>query len=208
MTRNLSFADMMGRRMSFTLQSVRVWPLRGPQAKAKADVGRIYREQADFIWRSARRLGLDEAAAEDATQEVFLVVQRRIGELVDERGIRTWLYRILRNVVRNVRRADERRRLDRRAEVVEAIEAAPASSRQQPEQLAEARAAREVLYAVLAELDEGPREAFILAELEGMTGPEIATATGVKLNTVYARIRRGRAQFEGALSRRKTEEQE
>jgi RNA polymerase sigma-70 factor (ECF subfamily) len=45
------------------------------------------------------------------------------------------------------------------------------------------------------------REVFVMAEVEGFTAPEIADALGAKLNTVYSRLRLGRAQFERALAR-------
>ena len=41
----------------------------------------------------------------------------------------------------------------------------------------------------------------MLTELEYLTAPEIAEATGAKLNTVYSRLRSARALFERALKR-------
>jgi RNA polymerase sigma factor (sigma-70 family) len=45
------------------------------------------------------------------------------------------------------------------------------------------------------------REVFVLAELEGLTAPEIAETLGIKLNTVYSRLRVARERFWVALAR-------
>jgi RNA polymerase sigma-70 factor (ECF subfamily) len=60
-----------------------------------------------------------------------------------------------------------------------------------------------VLHTFLDGLDEGLREAFILSELEQMTAPEVAAATGVNLHTVHSRIRTARQQFEQMVARQR-----
>jgi RNA polymerase sigma-70 factor (ECF subfamily) len=40
-----------------------------------------------------------------------------------------------------------------------------------------------------------------MAELEGMSVPEIAELVGVNVNTVYSRLRAARKEFEQALAR-------
>jgi RNA polymerase sigma-70 factor (ECF subfamily) len=57
------------------------------------------------------------------------------------------------------------------------------------------------LWALLAELDEPKREVFVLAEVEEMTMPEIASALEIPLNTAYSRLRAARQAFEAALAR-------
>jgi len=73
------------------------------------------------------------------------------------------------------------------------------------EHLAE-REARRVLHALLAGLDDDKRAVFVLAELEQMSAPEIAEATGLKLNTVYSRLRLARAEMDKALERHRARE--
>ena len=53
----------------------------------------------------------------------------------------------------------------------------------------------------LDELDEPQRIVFYLADIEGLTAPEIVAAVGVNLNTVYARLRLARKRFERAMAR-------
>lgn len=54
----------------------------------------------------------------------------------------------------------------------------------------------------LSRLDDAQRVVFVLADIEGMTAPEIAAATGAPTNTVYSRLRLARAKFERALQAR------
>jgi RNA polymerase sigma-70 factor (ECF subfamily) len=49
---------------------------------------------------------------------------------------------------------------------------------------------------LLAKLDAERREVLLLVDVEGYTVPEVATATGVNLNTLYTRLRSARQQFE------------
>ncbi len=53
----------------------------------------------------------------------------------------------------------------------------------------------------LAEQPSDQREVFVLAELEGLSGPEIAAALGAKLNTVYSRLRLARRHFARVVKR-------
>jgi RNA polymerase sigma-70 factor (ECF subfamily) len=68
------------------------------------------------------------------------------------------------------------------------------------EQASSAEALR-LVDAFLASLDADKRNVFILAELEQMSAPEIASALSVKLNTVYSRLRAARQAFSEMLER-------
>ena len=61
----------------------------------------------------------------------------------------------------------------------------------------------DLLDRVLEQLLDEQRVVFVMAEIEQFSVPEIATALGVKLNTVYSRLRLARAHFERALTRQR-----
>jgi len=164
-------------------------------AEPPGDLARIYEEHFDFVWRSARRLGVPDSAVDDVVQEVFIVVHRQLASFEGRSSMKTWLFGILRNVVLRQRRSWARRREEALEESAVAADAAPAD-----EHLAE-REARRVLHALLAGLDDDKRAVFVLAELEQMSAPEIAEATGLKLNTVYSRLRLARIAFTRAIAR-------
>ena len=154
----------------------------------------VYERHFDYVWRSLRRLGVPEGAVDDALQEVFLVVHRRLPEFDGRASIKTWLFAIALRIAPQYRRAARRGEVD--------LDLEPASTAMGPDEaLASARAAR-TLYAILDELEEARREVFVMAELEELPAKEIADLTGAPLNTVYSRLRLARRDFNAAVARR------
>lgn len=160
----------------------------------------IYDAHFDFVWRTARRLGVPESAADDVVQDTFVVLHRRLGEYDGETPLRRWLMGIVTRVV-----ADHRRRYRRKDAACvphpEESERALASNAPEPSAEAEQAEAVRLLDALLAELDEDKREVLVLAQLEEMTVPEIAELLDANVNTVYARLRAARRDFDAAYAR-------
>jgi RNA polymerase sigma-70 factor (ECF subfamily) len=163
----------------------------------------VYDEWFDFVWRSARRLGVDEAAVDDVTQDVFLVVHRRLSDFEGRSSLKTWLFSITLRVVSDWRRT--RRRKGGLSPLPEDDALAGRESIEPARQLEKAEAVR-LLHRLLDELDDDKRAVFVLAELEGQTAPEIATALDIPVNTVYSRLRVARERFEAALARHQARE--
>ncbi len=161
---------------------------------------RLYNAHFDFVWRSLRRLGVPEASVDDALQDVFVVVHRRLGEFGGHSSIKTWLFGIALRVT-----SDYRRTLRRKGghEPLDEAVADPAPGPQEKAANAEMLA---LLDRALDLLDDDRRAVFVLAELEQMSAPEIAEALGTKLNTVYSRLRLARQDFERALVTLRREE--
>ena len=172
---------------------------RAPSARSVEvpDFEGVYERYFDFVWRTARRLGCPEAALDDAAQDVFVVVHRKLPEFEGRSSLKTWLYAITRRVVSDHRRKHQRRRP---AETPFRDERAPCAEAS-PQELAARQQAAMLLHAFLDSLPDEQREVFVLAELEQMTAPEIAEATGAKLNTVYSRLRLARRALERVVAR-------
>ena len=175
--------------------------LEQPAAGPPGDLAGIYEQHFDFVWRSARRLGVPDSAVDDIVQEVFIVVHRQLASFEGRSSMKTWLFGILRNLVLRQRRSWVRRGREEALEESE-VETGEAGA---DERLAESQA-RRVLHGLLAQLDDDKRAVFVLADLEQMSAPEIAEATGLKLNTVYSRLRLARAEMERALERHRARE--
>jgi RNA polymerase sigma-70 factor (ECF subfamily) len=167
-------------------------PARPRQEASDLAVEEIYREHHEFVWRTIVRFGVDAPAADDAVQEVFLAMARRLHEFEGRSSMRTWLFAIAMRVAQRLRRTESRHR--RRVEAYERSE--PAGSE---DPYARSDAAQ-LLHRLLAELDDDRRAVYILAELEGMTAPEIGAMLGVKVPTVYTRLRAARRSMEDALA--------
>jgi RNA polymerase sigma-70 factor (ECF subfamily) len=149
----------------------------------------LYREHFDFVFRNLRRLGVVDAAVDDALQDVYLVVLRRIEEFHDTHA-KAWLFAILLRVAGNYRRSQRRRGPTRllQEEQLPAAEAGPFES-------AAREQARKVLHCFLDSMEPNRRAVFVMAELEQMTAPEIARAISANLNTVYSWLRVARLEF-------------
>lgn len=152
----------------------------------------LFRAHFNFVYRNLARLGVPPSAVEDAAQEVFVVVLRR-GESAE--SMRGWIFGIVRRIAWRYRRGSARRV---RLEHALTVTAPPPTDG--PAAVAE-REARVLLDGFLERLDEDKRAVFLLAELEQMTGPEIAKALSVKENTVYSRLRAARQAFDRTFSR-------
>ena len=162
----------------------------------------VYETYFPFVWRSVRRLGVDESGVDDSVQEIFVVVYRRLPEFEERASIRTWLYGIVLRVVRHHRRTLRRKpaQLGGSATGPDVETVVDAVDRGPHEQAAKSEAVR-VLHALLDEMDDEKREVFVLAELEQMTVPEIAETLDVNLNTAYSRLRAARREFDQAVHR-------
>jgi RNA polymerase sigma-70 factor (ECF subfamily) len=157
---------------------------------------RIYREHFVFVWRTLRALGVPRPALDDAAQEVFLVAHRR-GEAFEGRSsIKTWLFGIAVRLAANIRRAAKRR------PTTDALPPSLQTDTPDPEQRAARAEATRFVERFLADLDDGPREAFIACVLEEMSAPEAARALGVNVNTVSSRLRFAKMRFSAALAKR------
>lgn len=165
-------------------------------AVAVPSLAEIYDRHAAMVFRALRALGVHEASLDDAVQDVFLVVHRRLGEFEGRAAITTWLYGIARRVA-----SEHRRRRPLGTGQQDALAAMPDAGPAPDQTVARRQAARAVLE-ILDEMDAEKREVFALMELEQMSAPAVAELLGVPLNTVYSRLRLARARFEQALARR------
>ena len=153
--------------------------------------------RAEFvpIWRLLRRIGIGFAEAEDATQQVFLVVARKWNE-VPESKTRRFLYGTALRIAANARRAFKRRR---EAPDDEAINAATRAGTQEDE-LCRRRACA-LLDELLAQLPPELRSVFVLSEIEQFSNAAIAELEGIPKGTVASRLRRARLEFYALLER-------
>jgi RNA polymerase sigma-70 factor, ECF subfamily len=154
----------------------------------------VYAAHVAFVWRVLRTFGVAEPQLEDAVQDVFVVVHRRLAEWEGRAAITTWLFAIARRVA-----SAHRRRVggDRTEPLVDE----PAGSADTFAALSRAQASATV-FAILQELDEDKRIVFALVELEQLSVPEVAKLLDVKLNTAYSRLRLARQAFELAARAR------
>ena len=154
----------------------------------------------ETVWRSLRRLGVPEAGADDAAQQVFVVASRRLDEITVG-GERGYLLGIALRVASDARRTIARRRevsIDRE---LSSSSSAVAGSRQ-PDEALEQKRALATLAALLDEMPDQLREAFVLFELEELNAAEVAQVLDVPVGTVASRVRRARERLRESLAKR------
>jgi RNA polymerase sigma-70 factor (ECF subfamily) len=125
------------------------------------------------------------------TQQAFVVALERVADIWPG-SERAFLIGTALRIARSLRRASARYHLDTQLEE-RLIQTGPL-----PEKNA---STLELLDRVLAQLDDGLVEVFVLFDIEGMSGPELARALGIPEGTVASRVRRAREAFRAAAQR-------
>jgi RNA polymerase sigma-70 factor (ECF subfamily) len=149
----------------------------------------LYDEHFDFTWRVLRYLGLRTNSIDDAAQELWLVVHRRLAEFEARSDVHTWLFGIARNVARNHRRGLVRHGPN------ESLPDELRASSPDPEALHSARETWSSVLSFLDSLSDQDRAIFAGNLVECLSAAETATAVGVEVAIVYQRVRVLRRKF-------------
>lgn len=163
------------------------------------DLAAVYEAHFRYVWRCLRSLGVRDAHLDDALQDVFVVVQRRLADFDGNAELRTWLYAIGLRVARKYRDRARREPASLEAEREQTPEL-PAAPNDAPD-AAIARERLALARRALGALDDEKREVFVLARIEQMSAPEIAEVVNIPLNTVYSRLRAARLAFDAEIAR-------
>lgn len=148
----------------------------------------LHRLHFPFVHRMASRLGTPAAELDDVCQEVFLVAFENLDRF-KEGQLASWLYRITSNVVTGRHR---RRRV--REGLFALWGKSPEGSRSPEEQLG-AKQAEDGVARTLQRMAPKKREVFVLFEIEGLSGGEIAELVGCNVATVWTRLFHARKEF-------------
>jgi RNA polymerase sigma-70 factor (ECF subfamily) len=156
----------------------------------------------DSLYGTALRLTRRPPDAEDLVQDTYLKAFRSAHQFERGTNLKAWLFTILHNTYRNMRRHDGRNPVDVDSEAVDRA-ADGAGDRDTPEQLLSRATLDADLQAALDALPEAFRQAVWLRDVEELSYAEIASVLDVPIGTVMSRISRGRrALFEGLQARR------
>lgn len=143
-----------------------------------------------FLTRTLR----DQAWAEDLTQETLLRALRHAAHYDPRWPLRTWLFRIARNLALDLLR-QESARGERDRMVGDPPNAPPAVI------TAEHHEFQLALEQALQQLPEGFRTVFVLRDGENLAYEEIAAVLGISVKTVSSRLHRARQQLRALLGR-------
>jgi RNA polymerase sigma-70 factor (ECF subfamily) len=157
----------------------------------------------DSLYGTALRLTRRAADAEDLVQDTYLKAFRSSSQFARGTNLKAWLFTILHNTYRNMRRHDGRNPVEVDSEVVESAQSTDANgaASETPEQLLTRATLDADLQAALDALPGTFRQAVWLRDVEEFSYAEIAAMMDVPIGTVMSRISRGRRMLYERLAR-------
>ncbi len=185
---------MLTSSSNFSSHGVETWPQsKSNQIEFEAGSSVSFAQLYDAWFRDVRRwvraLGAPVADADDLAQEVFIIVRRKLPDFRSG-NFPGWLFRITQRTVRDLRRKAWFRHSQLQAATQE-LDDLPANGAE-PSEAYERVESFEVLARLLARMSPKRREAFLLFEVEGYSGEEIAALKQIPLATVWTRLHHAR----------------
>jgi len=163
----------------------------------------LMRRYNQRLFRVARSVLKDEAAAEDVMQQAYVNAYQHLAQFAGRARFSTWLTKIAFHEA--LARARRRNRYQEAGDMSDKYESADerfASSELDPEQQALSGELREALEAALDDIPEVYRSAFVLREVEGLNTTEAAGCLGVSEDVVKTRLHRARSLLRTQLFER------
>ncbi len=133
------------------------------------------------------RLGGPRVDAEQAAQEVFIVLLRRLGTIDGPEKLSAWLFAVTRRVLAQQRRLAWGARWEPEADA-DRLGGGPSPGHAAVDSASIGVAVR----AMIAELPPPLREVLVLCDLDERTDDDVAALLGVPAGTVKSRLRRAR----------------
>lgn len=152
----------------------------------------------DSLYGTALRLTRRAADAEDLVQDTYLKAFRASHQFERGTNLKAWLFTILHNTFRNVRRHDVRNPVDVDSEAVDRA-AGDLDGVQSPEQILTRGTLDADLQAALDALPGAFREAVWMRDVEELSYADMAKVLDIPMGTVMSRISRGRRALFDAL---------
>ncbi len=169
------------------------------RAQDREALAEIHRRYGTAMLTLARSMMRDRAQAEDVVTDALLRVHDKGGSFRGDRGLRTWLLRIVANLCRDQLR--RRRFVAGAPEDLSPIEHAGLSFRPVEgwDEAMDQRRRADALERALAELPVDQREAMVMRHRLGLSHEEMVEALGVPVGTVKSRLARALAALRSRL---------
>ena len=166
---------------------------------ARLGAGQLFRQEGVAVARFLHRLGFDHADVADLTQTVFLIAHQKGGFVPGTASARSWLYSIAYRVA-----AGERRKRHRHGQC--SLDSVALADGSDPEMRVLHLQSLERVQSSLAQLPLLDRVTFVLYEVEGLSGDELANTLGVPVGTAYRRVHTARRKFAEAYRRERQDD--
>ena len=156
----------------------------------------LYRRHAPRVLGLARRMVTSAEDAEDAVQDVFLAVFRKLNTFRGESSLSTWLYRLAMNVCLDRLRS----RGHRERKVTDAYDTEDADHVTAPQPAGRLSPGAAIdLERAIAALPEAARAAFLLHDVEGFDHREVGDILGIAEGTSKSQVHKARLRIRSFL---------
>lgn len=153
----------------------------------------------DRVYNICRYMLGRESDAEDAGQDVFIKIYKKLGHFKPSPYLGSWVYRIAVNTCIDYKRKPFHEPLngisrDGMEYPIEEVSNSPG-----PERSLESKQTREAIIRALSRLSKKLRTVIVLKEIEGLSYEEISEALDISMGTVKSRISRAREELKELL---------
>jgi RNA polymerase sigma-70 factor (ECF subfamily) len=159
------------------------------QAALGALYDRFHRDVYRFAGRLAHHDDLD-----DLVQLVFLEAHRSAPRFRGDSAVKTWLFGIAVNLVRNHHRGEHRRK-----RALEVLGAQPSAAPPHAREAIGLEQQRRMVATAVETLSPALREAYVICVIEEMPGKEAATALGIREASLWRRLSDARDALRTAI---------
>jgi RNA polymerase sigma-70 factor (ECF subfamily) len=150
----------------------------------------IYKAMAGFVYNVAFRVVGNREDAQEITQEVFLMVYRKLKEFRFESSLKTWMYRITVNLAINFAKKESRKKVSSAfGDKFEEVPVFEAKAHIEQEHN------RKIIEDLLNVLNPDQRVCVVLRNMEGLSYQKIAETLQININTVRSRLKRARERL-------------
>jgi RNA polymerase sigma factor (sigma-70 family) len=161
----------------------------GDQAALGALFDRFHRDVYRFVARLARGADVD-----DLVQTTFLAAHRSAPRFRGDSAVKTWLFGIAANLVRDHFRGEQRKR-----GALDALGAMPTRPPTSPGDVLTREQQRRWLAAAIDTLTPALREAYVLCVVEEVPGKEAARVLGIREASLWRRLSDARDALRAAI---------
>jgi len=159
-------------------------------------LARLFDHLGDDVARFLSRLAyVDQQDVEDLVHDVFLAVFKKAGSYQRRSGVKTWIFAIAGNVARERQRKRSRGR-DAHSHLRRVQDD---RDRRSPERGAIAQQLVSRIERGMAALPHDLRLTFVMCDVEGLPGTEVARALGIPTGTLYRRLHEARKRLRDAI---------
>ncbi|WP_309641570.1 RNA polymerase sigma factor [Flavobacterium sp.] len=162
----------------------------------------VYNQYHILVYNVALNYVQNIEDAEEITQDVFIQVHASLERFEEKSTVKTWLYRITMNKCLDfIKHKNSKKRFfifgNKSQNETEYLNS---SNFEHPGILLENKEKAAQLYAVINELSENQKTAFILSKIDGLSNPEISVIMQLSISSVESLIFRAKTTLKEKLA--------